>query len=166
MRFIPFILHLFIASSFSCNTPVIFLLLNFFCFFTLTALMHRFLVPFPYNRCNLKTNNNQKQLVLFAIFNNIIKKQPHFHYNLAPSNSNYITIFVVLVVTNKCAVKVKVCRDFRPMCFSQTTAFKNFLSSSAIGFQCCFNFIKFKIPIYEIINVEKTSSDCPEPGYM
>uniref|UniRef100_A0A3B1IHU9 Chemokine interleukin-8-like domain-containing protein n=1 Tax=Astyanax mexicanus TaxID=7994 RepID=A0A3B1IHU9_ASTMX len=31
---------------------------------------------------------------------------------------------------------------------------------------CCFNFVKFKIPLKNILTVEKTSSACPIPGYV
>ncbi|KAL7862733.1 hypothetical protein SRHO_G00117170 [Serrasalmus rhombeus] len=32
--------------------------------------------------------------------------------------------------------------------------------------ECCFSFSDFKIPPKRIIKVEKTSSDCPKPGYI
>ncbi|XP_017554308.1 C-C motif chemokine 14-like [Pygocentrus nattereri] len=32
--------------------------------------------------------------------------------------------------------------------------------------ECCFTFSDIKIPPKRIIKVEKTSSDCPQPGYI
>ncbi|KAG9272037.1 C-C motif chemokine 18-like [Astyanax mexicanus] len=31
---------------------------------------------------------------------------------------------------------------------------------------CCFHFVKFKIPLKNILTVEKTNKACPVPGYV
>ncbi|XP_036423692.1 C-C motif chemokine 14-like [Colossoma macropomum] len=33
-------------------------------------------------------------------------------------------------------------------------------------YQCCFEFVHFKIPEKNIIQVVKTHSNCPKPGYV